>query len=107
MLKIEKDSIFSLKKIIGEYSFRLNEIPDVEVKIKLYKYADNTDIFFETSHYIHTPTQAGVYITSRNSARTEEIALEMAINTITNYYESAISDGYEPSIDWLQENESF
>lgn len=107
MLNIKSESVFSFKEILGEYSFRLKEIPDIEIKIRLYRYADSNDISFSTSHFILTPIQAGSYITSRNYAPTEEIALMMAINTITDFYYSAIREGHTPSVDWLEENTNY
>lgn len=100
-------NIFGLKKIIGEYDFKLNEIPDVSIKVKLYKLNDSDEIYFKTSHFIHSPVQAGAYVTSRSSAVNEELALKRAIDTITSYYETAIRDGHEPSDAWLVKNESF
>ena len=37
----------------------------------------------------------------------EEIALEQAIKTITNYYNNAIDEGYMPKINWLVKNTSY
>lgn len=104
-----EESINSLKKVIGEYHFRLNEISDIKIKIRLFKYCGINDenIHFETSHFIHAPNKAGAYTTSRTSESTEEIALERAISTITEPYDSAISEGYIPSADWLVKNDFF
>ncbi len=104
-----EESINSLKKIIGEYHFRLNRISDIKIKIRLFKYLGINDenIHFETSHFIHVPNKAGAYTTSRTSESTEEIALERAISTITEPYENAIRDGYSPSDSWLVKNDVF
>lgn len=106
-LTYNKNIVMELKQILGEYSFYLPDIPEVEIKIKLYKYVDRKDICFETNYFIQTPTQIGPYITSHNFAPIEEIALEMAIKTITSYYNSAITERYEPNIDWLVKNTSY
>ncbi len=68
---------------------------------------NDENIHFETSHFIHAPNKAGAYTTSRTSESTEEIALERAISTITEPYDSAISEGYIPSADWLVKNDFF
>ena len=54
-----------------------------------------------------SPIQAGVYITSRTSAVNEEIALKMAIDSITSFYDAAIREDHIPSVEWLIKNESF
>lgn len=103
------ESINSLKKVIGEYHFRLNKISDIKIKIRLFKYIGINDenVHFETSHFILAPNKAGAYTTSRTSEATEEIALERAISIITEPYDSAIREGYTPSTDWLIKNEFF
>ena len=106
-LTFDKNTVIELKQILGEYSFNLSDIPEVEIKIKLYQYIDREDICFKTNYYIQTPTQIGPYITSHNFALTEELALEMAIKTITNYYNDAITEGYKPKIDWLIKNTNY
>lgn len=107
VINISNQSISSLKQIIGEYSFSLNEIFDVEIKIKLYKVNDDDNIHFTTSHFIHTPEQAGPYVTSNSSMPNQELALKRAIETITSYYEAAIRNEHEPSSGWLVVNELF
>ena len=47
------------------------------------------------------------YITSHNFAVTEKIALEMAIKTITSYYNNAIAEGHIPKIDWFVKNSNY
>ena len=96
-LTYDKNTVIELKQILGEYSFSLHDIPEVEIKIKLYKYIDREDICFKTNYFIQTPSQIGPYITSHNFAATEESALEMAIKTITSYYNNAIAEGHIPN----------
>lgn len=100
-------NIIELKQVLGEYSFVLSGIPEIEIKIQLYQYLNRKDICFKTNYFIQTPTQIGPYITSNNFAPTEEIALEQAIKTITNYYNNAIDEGYMPKINWLVKNTSY
>ena len=85
-LTYDKNTVIELKQILGEYSFRLPDIPEIEIKIKLYQYFDREDICFQTNYFIQTPTQIAPYTTSHNFAVTEEIALETAIKTITSFY---------------------
>ena len=106
-LTYDKNTVIELKQILGEYSFRLTDIPEIEIKIKLYQYFDREDICFQTNYFIQTPTQIAPYTTSHNFAVTEEIALETAIKTITSFYNSAITEGYKPNPDWLIKNTGY
>lgn len=103
-LRYDSNVVIELMQILGEYSFRLERIPEIEIKVKLYKYVSSKDICFETSHYIKTPEQCGAYTTNRNYAGNEEAALERAIHTITDFYKTAIENGHEPNSSWLLEN---
>lgn len=92
---------------MGKYSFTLPDIPEVEIKIRLYQYLNREDICFKSNYFIQTPIQISPYTTSNNFAPTEEIALEQAIKTITNYYNSAINEGYMPKTNWLVKNTNY
>ncbi len=103
----EKHAV-ELAKVIGEYSFRLDELPETKIKIRLFRYLDNPEnVYFSTSHYIHTPTQFDAYRTSRNWEYSEEQALKRAIETITSYYQNAIDTGETPEYSWLVPNTMF
>lgn len=106
-LAYDKNIVMEFKQILGEYSFYLPDILEVEIKIKLYRYIDREDICFETNYFIQTPTQIGPYVTSHNFAPTEEIALEMAIKTITSYYKNALAEGHTPKKGWLIKNSAY
>lgn len=101
------NAVYSLTKEISKYSFYLKGLEDVKIEIRLFNYLDNNNndnIYFETSHFIHSPVQFDKYVTSINFASTETLALDMAICTITNFYNSAVSEGYEPDKNWLVPN---
>ena len=103
----DSNIVTELIQILGEYSFRLEGIPEIEIKVKLYRYIDSKNICFETSHYIKTPEQCGAYMTNVNYAGNEEAALERAIHTITDFYKTGIECGHEPNSSWLIENTSY
>lgn len=106
-LKYDENTVLELKQMLGEYSFTLPDIPEVEIKIRLYQYLDREDICFKTNYFIKTPIQISPYTTSNNFAPTEEIALERAIKTITSYYNSALAEGHIPNIGWLIKNTNY
>jgi len=89
--------------------FRLGDGISPQIKVRIYKhhlYGDSP-YMFETSHYLHTPLQAGPYITSDPFASTEEEALRKAIFTLGAFLKSAIDKGHEPSEEWFVPNENF
>lgn len=100
----DAEVVTELLEVLGEYSFRLERIPEVEIKVKLYRYIGSKNICFDTSHFIKTPEQCGPYTTNVNYAGTEEAALERAIKTITEFYQTGIESGHEPNSSWLVEN---
>lgn len=81
--------------------------PDVKIKIYLSTTSPTQPYTFDVSHYVHTPTQAGPYVTSRVNASTEEEAINMAISTTTSFLKDAIRADHEPDDDWLVENKNF
>lgn len=106
-LNYDENVVTDAVQILGEYYFRLEGIPEIKIKIKLYKYFDRDDICFSLSHFIHTPEQVTVYIPSSIFAETEEIAFERALKSITNYYNDAIKKGNTPEKEWLVENTNY
>lgn len=49
-LKYDENTVLELKQMLGEYSFTLPDIPEVEIKIRLYQYLNREDICFETNY---------------------------------------------------------
>lgn len=79
------------------------------IRIKLYRsnVVAGQPYHFEVSHYSHTPTQAGPYMTSRSFAESEDGAIRRAISTTTSFLKAAIREGLEPTERWLVANEDF
>lgn len=99
--------IHSPRKILGEYVFYLESLSTpIKVRISLEYQPPQPEhpFHFETSVYIHTPTQAGPYITSTPWDATEEGALQRVINGFLPYYKSAIDKGHNPEESWLVKN---
>jgi hypothetical protein len=98
------------RKVIGEYSFYLEGASTrVSIRISHEFNPPNPEyqFHFELSHYIHTPTQAGPYITSSPWSTSEDGALHRAINVVLPFYTGAIEAGHTPSESWLVKNEYF
>ena len=104
---VGKEHIIELKQFINEYSFRLDDIPETEIIIRIYKYMDHNlkdKYTFTISHNIKTPLLSDSYKTSITIWDSEDKALDFAINTITENYQVAIEQGYIPQNDWLVKN---
>ena len=101
---------FEAKKLVAEYSFRLREIHQIEIQIKIWKTKDSyggSYFMFDQSHYLHTPVQIDAYRTSVPFGETEEHALRRALDTFKDFIPAAIAKGYTPSAEWLEKNETF
>jgi hypothetical protein len=104
------EDFYEAKLLAAQYSFRLQEIPGVEIKVNIWETKDtygNCNFSFTQSHFLHAPTQAGPYGTSAPFGETVEDALRRALGTFTVFLTSAIKEGHKPSSKWLVENENF
>ncbi|MGO9339838.1 MAG: hypothetical protein ACLPY1_20245 [Terracidiphilus sp.] len=104
------DHIFEISALVGEYSFRVGELPSPRIRVKVFM----TDASFggdrytyAISHNVHTPTQIDAYYPSAPFAATEEAIVRRAIRDTLSFYVGAISAGHKPSTDWFVENEDF
>lgn len=68
---------------------------------------EGDEYFFTLSHYVKTPDQAGPYRPSRTWASSEESAIRDAISATRTFLVGAISNGHEPSDDWLVRNPDY
>ena len=93
-------------RFVSEYRFYLKYIP-VSITIRLYEPALGDGYFFKQSHLIHTPVQAGPYMTDHATGSSEEAAVQRALETFLSYYNGAIKEGYEPEESWLVPNKNF
>ena len=86
----------------GYYEFTIGEL-ETPLFLKSGRYLTSEHTFWEQSHAIHTPTQAGPYWTSNPSSGSPALALSRAIDGLLSYYKEAESQGHRPSEDWLVE----
>ncbi|OUL23823.1 hypothetical protein BV378_20635 [Nostoc sp. RF31YmG] len=81
--------------------------PSVTIKVYKNTFSEQQPYTFKLSHYVKTPSQAGVYIPSITSYDSEILAISQAIKSLTTYINSAIAEGHKPSDDWLIPNQSW
>jgi hypothetical protein len=98
--------IGNARKFLAEYNFTVGDLETV-ITIRLYQDLDGRSVHFRQSHFIHTPTQAGPYRTSRPWNDDEGAALNQAVTSITQYYGEAVKAGHEPKESWLVPNQYF
>lgn len=91
-------SEFQLWLEAGAERFRLT--------VRVYETNDGR-FYFVQSHFVQTPTFRGPFNSTHLTHATPDLALATAIGSITTYYEDAVSEGHEPSVDWFIPNEAF
>ena len=74
------------------------------ITIKLFPRGD--EVWFDVSHAIKTPLQAGPYWTSRPYEEGAGPALRRAVSGLVDYYREATARGFEPNASWLYSRES-
>ncbi|MBN2410521.1 hypothetical protein JXQ31_02440 [candidate division KSB1 bacterium] len=94
------------RKLLSEFKFNLSGI-DTEITVRIFKNIINETVFFEQSHYIHSPVQIEPYHTNSNWGENEAYVLHRAIESLTDFYNNAINAGHKPNESWLVQNDSF
>ena len=102
----DSDVIDVAKELVKEYQFTLKDI-STPITIRLYRVFGAEGIHFTQSHYIHTPVQAGKYVTSRPWNDDLGATLRQAVSGITQYYSQAVKESHTPNDSWLIPNEHF
>lgn len=100
----EDEAVSDWKVVDDGWVFKLKNI-DTEITIILAVNPLRGGYNFWQSHFIHTPTQIGPYMTSRPWGDDLEYALHLALTSITSYYNQAIKESHYPSPEWLVKNE--
>jgi hypothetical protein len=94
------------KIFVREVSFYLGYLT-LKIRIRLFRYPGDKEIYFDQSHFIQTPEQARVHIPELKSDNNEAYALSHAVDGLTHSYQDAVAKGHEPADDWLILNEDF
>lgn len=94
------------RKLLSEYQFMLRGLSKM-ITIRLYEYIKTGKVGFEQSHFIHTPVQAGPYITDVVGGDEETNVIQRAVSTLTRFYKDAVREGHQPDDSWLKINKNF
>jgi hypothetical protein len=103
---LRRETIKMPFRFISEYRFRLGELSTV-VRVRLFQEMGTERVHFEQSHFIHAPTQAGPYMTSRPWNDDEDAALDQVVRFFEMHYREAVEKGHTPDDSWLVANEAF
>jgi hypothetical protein len=106
----EDEALLDCRKVHAEYQFRLDGIP-VNIHVQVYEELEPNNpsepYSYSTSHLIKTPSQLDVYTPGECTDDDPEWALNKAIRSLTEHYRQAVSQGHQPSEDWLVPNDKF
>lgn len=94
------------RRLVSEYQFRLGTLGPL-ISIRLYEVIGHEGVRFEQGHFIHIPTQAGPYMTSKQWNDNEARALNQVVSGFTRHSEDAVKGGQEPKDSWLVPTEDF
>ncbi|MBY0280000.1 hypothetical protein K2Z84_32085 [Candidatus Binatia bacterium] len=103
---LRRDTIKTPLRFLSEYRFWLGELSTV-IRIRLFQEMGTERVHFEQSHFIHAPTQAGPYMTSRPWNDNEDAALNQAVMFFEMHYHEAVEKGHIPDESWLVANDAF
>ena len=95
-----------IKIFVREVSFRLGDLT-IKIRIRLFRYPGDKEIYFEQSHFLQTPDQTSPVAPPLKSDNTEAYALSHAVETLILAYEAALTSGHEPSDSWLIPNDDY
>jgi hypothetical protein len=108
-VELGNEQISEVQTLVGEYSFRLNNLPGVPIRVKIWytdvSYGGNR-YTYTISHHVHTPKQAGPYYPSAPFGEDEQSTVARAIQDTLAFWPSETED-IEPSESWLIRNEDF
>ena len=103
---VSHKALTDIKIFVREVSFRLGDLRP-KIRIRLFRYPGDKEIYFEQSHFLQTPDQTSPVVPSLKSDNNEAYALAHAVETLTLSYEAALALGHEPSDSWLLPNDDY
>ena len=103
---VSHKALRDIKIFVREVSFRLGDLR-TKIRIRLFRYPGDKEIYFEQSHLLQTPDLASPVVPPLKSDNNEAYALTHAVEPLTLSYEAAIALGHEPSEGWLIPNDDY
>ena len=103
---VSSRTLRDVKIFVGEVSFHLGNLTP-KIRVRLFRYPGDKEIYFEQSHFVKIPDQRGSDQTFLKSDKDEAYALTHAVEALTCPYEAAVGEGREPSDSWLIVNDDY
>jgi hypothetical protein len=103
---VSHKTLKDIKIFVREVSFRLGDLAP-KIRIKLFRYPGDKEIYFDQSHFLQTPDQTSPVVPPLKSDNNEAYALSHAVETLILAYEAAVALGHEPSEEWLIPNDDY
>lgn len=103
---VSNKTLKDTKIYIREVCFRLGELSP-KVRVRLFRFPGDKEIYFEQSHFIQTPEQPSSDVAFLKSDKNEAYALTHAVEGLIHPYEAAVAEGHEPSDSWLMSNDDY
>lgn len=99
--------IVAFHKFFSEYHIFFDlDIERFRVSIRIYE-TDDGRYFFEQSHYTRTPLRDATPVLVPEKHPGPDMALSRGVESITTYYEEAVSLGHQPCSDWFVPNADY
>ena len=103
---VSHEVLRDIKIFVREVSFRLGDLTP-KIRIRLFRYPGDREIYFDQSHFLQTPDQTSPVVPPLKSDNNEAYALSHAVETLIVPYEAAVASGHEPSEGWLISNPDY
>ena len=103
---VSHKALKDIKIFVREVSFRLGDLTP-KIRIRLFRYPGDKEIYFDQSHFLQTPDQTSPVIPPLKSDNNEAYALNHAVETLILSYEAAVALGHELSEKWLIPNDDY
>ena len=103
---VSSQKLRDVKIFVREVSFKLADLKPV-IRIRLFRYPGDKEIYYELSHFLRTPGQTSPVVPPLKSDNSEAYALTHAVEALVDAYDSGVEGGYEPSDGWLMSNPDY
>jgi len=104
---LTEKSVHEAWRLHSEYRVSVGELTQ-QVRIRIWKGCKGASNYCYTqSHYVHTPLQAGPYRSNAIFADDEASALQLAVRSLTTFYDEAVGANRQPDDSWLVPNNYF
>ena len=103
---VSSQKLRDVKIFVREVSFRLADLTPI-IRIRLFRYPGDKEIYYELSHFLQTPDQTSPVEVQLKSDNNEAYALTHAVEALIASYDAGVEGGHEPADGWLLPNPDY